>query len=214
MLMFVMLRSSGIVSSPNTGSKGSWSVCRWGEMRYRRIVTIVIGVMLVVLLGAACESEEEKSRAQARLDAVEIAEGWVLPDGFEVVEVRDWLGGIPKSGKDAGGWGTYGYFLSAPEGLTHQEIAFVLDEMVLAAGGDTRTHISSDRRLCEEDYSRTFSWSGNFSANATADFRVETFESRGGPSVSVLVFYDYSGGLFWPEEDVVSNPSSPLCPPG
>jgi hypothetical protein len=90
----------------------------------------------------------------------------------------------------------------------------VLDEMVLAAGGDTRTHISSDRRLCEEDYSRAFSWSGNFSVNAAADFRVATFESRGGPSVWVLVFYDYSGELFWPEEDVVLDSGSPLCPSG
>ncbi len=171
--------------------------------------------MLVVLLGAACESEEEKSRAQARLDAVEIAEGWVLPDGFEIMEVRDWLGGIPKSsGKDAGGFGTYGYFLNAPEGLTHQEIAFVLDEMVLAAGGDTRTHGNNDRKLCEEDYSEALSWSGDFRVSATADYREATLESVGGPGVSVFVFYHYSGELVRPEEDVVLNPASPLCPSG
>lgn len=180
-------------------------------MRLRSRGGFIIGLVLM-LLASGCMSEDEKSRAQARLDAVEIAEAWVLPDGFEIIEIRDRVGGIPTSGKDAGGWGQYGYYLSVPDGLSHQEIAFVLDEMVLAAGGDNRTHVANDRRSCSEDYSKALSWSGNFSVRSTADYRAATFESSGGPAIKVILNYDYSGELFWPEKDVVPNLSSPLCP--
>lgn len=182
-------------------------------MRSWSAVSVVVGLFLMAF-ATGCMSEDEKSREEARAVAVEIAESWVLPEGFEVVEVHDALAGLPSSGKDAGGWGHYGYYLNAPEGMAHQEIAFVLDEMVLAAGGDNRTFINSDRSSCSEDYSRVSSWSGNYSVQSIADFRPDTFESRGGPAVKVILSYDYSGELYYPERDVVENLSSPLCPGG